>query len=89
MIIRSCYRARLAGLISNIGPAIDAAPAPGMIGQSDNVPIYVRALNMYRNSRKHGERSLTKDLRRITISVNNDGYRETYRIVSNDLIEYS
>lgn len=52
-------------------------------------PIYVRALNMYRNSRKHGERSLTKDLRRITISVNNDGYRETYRIVSNDLIECS
>lgn len=42
MIIRSCYRARLAGLISNIGPAIDAAPAPGMIGQSDNADIRAR-----------------------------------------------
>lgn len=40
MIIRSCYRARLAGLISNIGPAIDAAP--GMIGQSDNADIRAR-----------------------------------------------
>lgn len=30
---------------------------------------------MYRDSRKHSKRSLTKDLRRITIPVNNDGYR--------------